>query len=131
MSMSQSNTKKATMTLEPGVVSLAQLRDIYINHCSFDLYEQAWEDIDTSAIAVQKIVDKGDAAYGINTGFGLLAQTRVEDDQLALLQRNLVLSHCTGVGKLIDSAAVRLIIALKVISLSQGCLLYTSPSPRD
>ena len=62
--MSQSNTKKETITLEPGVVSLAQLRDIYINHCSFDLYEQAWEDIDTSAIAVQKIVDKGDAAYG-------------------------------------------------------------------
>ena len=73
-----------------------------------------------AAIAVQKIVDKGDAAYGINTGFGLLAQTRVEDDQLALLQRNLVLSHCTGVGQLIDAAAVRLIIALKVISLSQG-----------
>jgi histidine ammonia-lyase len=70
-------------------VSLAQLRDIYINQCSFELYEQAWEDIDTSAIAVQKIVDKGDTAYGINTGFGLLAQTRVEDDQLALLQRNL------------------------------------------
>ena len=85
--MSQSNTKKARMTLEPGVMSLAQLRDVYINHCSFDLNEQAWEDIDTSAIAVQKIVDKGDAAYGINTGFGLLAQTRVEDDQLALLQR--------------------------------------------
>ena len=49
-----------------------------------------------------------------------MAQTRVEDGQLALLQRNLVLSHCTGVGKLIDPAAVRLIIALKVISLSQG-----------
>ena len=48
--MPQSNTKKETITLEPGVVSLAQLRDIYINHCSFDLYEQAWEDIDTLSL---------------------------------------------------------------------------------
>jgi histidine ammonia-lyase len=118
--MAQSTTQTDTITLEPGLVSLAQLRNIYTSHRPFELYKLAWEDIETSAIAVQKIVDKGDAAYGINTGFGLLAQTRVEDEQLALLQRNLVLSHCTGVGQLIDAAAVRLIIALKVISLSQG-----------
>jgi histidine ammonia-lyase len=118
--MAQSISPTDTITLEPGLVSLAQLRNIYTSHRSFELYKLAWEDIETSAIAVQKIVDKGDAAYGINTGFGLLAQTRVEDEQLALLQRNLVLSHCTGVGQLIDAAAVRLIIALKVISLSQG-----------
>jgi histidine ammonia-lyase len=95
--MAQSTTQTDKITLEPGLVSLAQLRNIYTSHRSFELYKLAWEDIETSAIAVQKIVDKGDAAYGINTGFGLLAQTRVEDEQLALLQRNLVLSHCTGV----------------------------------
>ena len=118
--MAQSTTQTDTITLEPGLVFLAQLRNIYTSHRPFELYKLAWEDIETSAIAVQKIVDKGDAAYGINTGFGLLAQTRIEDEQLALLQRNLVLSHCSGVGPLIDAATVRLIIALKVISLSQG-----------
>lgn len=56
--MTQFIRKKHTITLQPGLVSLAQLRDIYINQCSFELYEQAWKDIDTSAIAVQKIVDR-------------------------------------------------------------------------
>ena len=118
--MPQFMTENNTITLEPGVVSLAQLRDFYINHCPFKLYPDAWNDINKSAAAVQNIVDKGSAAYGINTGFGLLAKTRVENDQLGVLQRNLVLSHCTGVGQLIDHAVVRLIIILKIISLSQG-----------
>jgi histidine ammonia-lyase len=118
--MPQFMTENNTITLEAGVVSLAQLRDFYINHCPFKLHPDAWNDINKSAAAVQNIVDKGSAAYGINTGFGLLAKTRVENDQLGVLQRNLVLSHCTGVGQLIDHAVVRLIIILKIISLSQG-----------
>ena len=113
--MPQFMTENNTITLEPGVVSLAQLRDFYINHCPFKLHPDAWNDINKSAAAVQNIVDKGSAAYGINTGFGLLAKTRVENDQLGVLQRNLVLSHCTGVGQLIDHAVVRLIIILKII----------------
>ena len=53
---------------------------------------------------VGRIVSAGDAAYGINTGFGLLAQTRIPDDQLALLQRNLLLSHAAGVGEPLPDA---------------------------
>ena len=63
--------------------------------------------IAAAAALVGQIVSAGDAAYGINTGFGLLAQTRIPDDQLALLQRNLLLSHAAGVGEPLSDAVVR------------------------
>ena len=69
---------------------------------------------------VDKIVAAGDAAYGINTGFGLLAQTRIPTDQLAQLQRNLLLSHAAGIGPALPDAVVRLILALKVNALARG-----------
>src|SRR5580658_10351511 len=69
---------------------------------------------------VDDIIAKGDAAYGINTGFGLLAQTRIPDEQLDLLQRNLLLSHAAGVGDALPDAVVRLILALKINALARG-----------
>ena len=63
----------------------------------------------------------GDApAYGINTGFGLLAQTRIPAAQRTLLQKNIILSHSTGVGPLLDDSIVRLMLVLKLASLLQG-----------
>jgi histidine ammonia-lyase len=56
----------------------------------------------------------------VNTGFGRLAQTRIPDDQLKLLQRNLVLSHSAGVGEILTDNVVRLIIALKAAGLARG-----------
>ena len=46
----------------------------------------------------------GRTVYGVNTGFGLLAQTRIPDDRLAELQRNLILSHSCGLGEALDRA---------------------------
>ncbi len=69
---------------------------------------------------VDKIVASGDVAYGINTGFGLLAQTRIPNEQLELLQRNLLLSHAAGVGDALPDAVVRLILALKINALARG-----------
>jgi len=59
-------------------------------------------------------------AYGINTGFGLLANTRIPAAQRTLLQRNIILSHSSGVGPLLDDAIVRLTLVLKLASLLQG-----------
>ncbi|MCS5593533.1 MAG: aromatic amino acid lyase, partial [Porticoccaceae bacterium] len=74
--------KSIPINLAPGEVSLGELRDIYTRHAPFNLKHGAWANIDVSCKAVADIVAKGDAAYGINTGFGLLAQTRIADDQL-------------------------------------------------
>ncbi len=73
-----------------------------------------------AAALVDTIVARGEAAYGINTGFGLLAQTRIAADQLELLQRNLLLSHAAGIGEPLPDAVVRLILALKINSLARG-----------
>src|SRR5271163_1933649 len=73
-----------------------------------------------AADLVDKIIATGDAAYGINTGFGLLAQTRIPTEQLELLQSNLLLSHAAGVGDALPDPVVRLILALKINALARG-----------
>jgi histidine ammonia-lyase len=76
--------------------------------------------VERSAAAVAAILSRGAAAYGINTGFGKLAQTRIADADLERLQRNLVLSHAAGVGTPLPDPVVRLMLALKLASLARG-----------
>ncbi|MFL6663321.1 MAG: aromatic amino acid lyase, partial [Rhizobacter sp.] len=76
--------------------------------------------IDEGVRAVLELVSRHDAVYGINTGFGKLAQTRIADDQLAQLQKNLVLSHSAGVGAPLAAPVVRLMLLLKAASLAHG-----------
>jgi histidine ammonia-lyase len=106
--------------MRAGEFTLADLRRIYESPVKLTLRDPDKARIAASSALVDKIVAAGDAAYGINTGFGLLAQTRIADDQLALLQRNLILSHAAGVGEALDDAVVRLILALKVNALARG-----------
>lgn len=74
--------------------------------------------------ASRKVVDdllaRGEVAYGLNTGFGRLANRRIEPDQVRELQRNLILSHCAGMGPYLPDRAVRAMIALRVNALAQG-----------
>jgi histidine ammonia-lyase len=72
------------------------------------------------AAAVARLVDRGKTVYGLNTGFGLLAATRIPREQINALQRNLVLSHAAGTGALLDDSIVRLVLVLKIASLVKG-----------
>ncbi|MEO0998916.1 MAG: histidine ammonia-lyase, partial [Pseudomonadota bacterium] len=76
--------------------------------------------LQSSADAVAAIVESGVTVYGINTGFGVLAQTHIEPDKLAELQSNLVHSHACGLGQPLPDRVVRLILALKAIGLARG-----------
>ncbi len=109
-----------TITLRPGHLSLADLRRIWQQPVSLELDERWNPAILAAAEAVQRIVARGAAAYGINTGFGLLARTRIPDADLQQLQRNLILSHCVGTGPLLADHVVRLALALKIGSLARG-----------
>ncbi|TWI66217.1 histidine ammonia-lyase [Pseudoduganella lurida] len=109
-----------TLVLHPGRLALADLRAAWSAHTPIALAAEAYAQIDASAQAVQAIVRKGDAAYGINTGFGLLAKTRIPDDQLEKLQRNLILSHSVGTGDLLPDPVVRLLLLTKIGSLARG-----------
>jgi histidine ammonia-lyase len=108
-----------TIVLEPGEVSLAQWRAIYRGD-SASLAAHGAARIQESAAAVQRILDRNEPVYGINTGFGRLAQVRIGNEDLAALQRNIVLSHCAGVGEPLAVPIARLMIALKLASLAQG-----------
>ena len=73
-----------------------------------------------SANTVARIVDSGVPVYGINTGFGKLANTHINVADLGALQRNLVLSHAAGVGEPTPASVTRLMMALKIASLARG-----------
>lgn len=107
-------------TLEPGALTLADLRAAWADHFPIALSANAAAPIAASAALVDDIVAKGDPAYGINTGFGILAKAHIPNDQLAQLQRNLILSHAVGTGELISDHIVRLILLTKIGSLARG-----------
>jgi histidine ammonia-lyase len=96
------------------------LRRIYERPTTLRLGQDDRGRIQAAAALVDKIASLGEAAYGINTGFGLLAQTRIPGAQLELLQRNLLLSHAAGVGEALADGVVRLILALKINALARG-----------
>ena len=118
--MTTSPQSDKRLVLQPGRAGLGELRRILAAPTELLLHDDARTAIDRSVATVQKVLDGGQIAYGINTGFGLLAQTRIEPDRLSELQRKLVLSHAAGTGELLDDDVVRLIVALKVLSLARG-----------
>jgi histidine ammonia-lyase len=114
------STCEQNWTLTPGAMTLADLRAVWAAPVAITLADSAWPAIEASAAAVRAIVAKGEAAYGINTGFGILAKTRIADDKLEQLQRNLILSHAVGTGALLDDGVVRLVMLMKIGSLARG-----------
>jgi len=106
-------------TIRPGNVSLAQWRNIW--HGAVPVLDPACAPaIESGAAVVAGIIDRREPVYGINTGFGKLAQVRIDAADLTELQRNIVLSHAAGVGEPVSEPVVRLIMALKLGSLGQG-----------
>src|ERR1700722_20071082 len=99
---------------------LADLRRIYTAGARVTLDPGALAAVEQSHAATLRIAAADTPAYGINTGFGLLANTRIPAAQRTLLQRNIILSHSAGVGPLLDDSIVRLTLVLKLASLVQG-----------
>lgn len=108
------------LTLKPGAVTLAELRRIYREELPVTLDRSAKPAIDTSAAIIAKAARDDTPVYGVNTGFGKLASIRIPPEDTATLQRNLILSHCAGVGETIPRNITRLMMALKLLSLGRG-----------
>lgn len=101
-------------------LSLTVLRRVYEAPEAFAVSDEALARVDAGAKIIADIVARGDTVYGVNTGFGLLANTSIAKGDLEALQRNLVLSHACGVGPLLSDDVVRLVLVLKAASLSRG-----------
>ncbi len=109
-----------TITLHPGRVTLTDLARIYWQSESVVLDRSFDAGIERAAARIAAIAAGNEAVYGINTGFGKLASIKIDAADTATLQRNLILSHCCGVGQPLTENIVRLIMALKLISLGRG-----------
>jgi histidine ammonia-lyase len=101
-------------------LTLSDLRAIARENPRLELDADCLPALRAGFASVERIVASGKPAYGINTGFGRLSQTRIPAEELAELQTNIVLSHAAGTGPILDDAAVRLILALKVSALASG-----------
>ena len=109
-----------TLAIGTSPLSLADLRRIYKNEVDVALDAAAMPALNASRAIVQRIADADEPVYGINTGFGKLAQTRIAHERLAELQRNLVLSHSAGIGPPLSPSVVRLVLVTKAAGLSRG-----------
>src|SRR3954463_5639910 len=109
-----------TITLHPGAVPLSDLATIYWQKSAVRLDRSFDAGIERAAARIAEIAAGNAPVYGINTGFGKLASIKIDRADVATLQRNLILSHCCGVGQPLAENIVRLIMALKLVSLGRG-----------
>ena len=107
------------MRINPQEVALDDLRQLWAG-AEFQLDDASLQRVADAAASVERIVAGGETVYGVNTGFGLLANTRIPDDRLAELQTNLILSHSAGLGEPFPRAVTRLMIILKLLGLGRG-----------
>src|SRR6476660_5015776 len=107
------------MKLDPATIDLATLRKLWVgSEASLD--DASIQRVANAAASVERIVAGGETVYGVNTGFGLLANTRIPDDRLIELQTNLILSHSAGLGEPFPRHVTRLMIVLKLLGLGRG-----------
>ncbi len=107
-------------TLTPGQLTLSDCRAFFRQHRPMALEQNAYSGMQAASDTVSDVLRQGRTVYGINTGFGLLANTRIEEDELELLQRSIVLSHAAGIGAFMQPSTVRLLMLLKINSLARG-----------
>jgi histidine ammonia-lyase len=111
--------QNAAIVVTPGTVGLDDLACV-LEGAPVVLDASFWPRVEAAAEIVAKAARADTPVYGINTGFGKLASKRIPPDQTARLQRNLILSHCCGVGQPTPEPIVRLMMALKIVSLGRG-----------
>ena len=109
-----------SIVIQPGQLTLAQLRDVQRQHIPISLSPDAHDAIHQAEQVVLDVIAQDRTVYGINTGFGLLANTKIDVSELELLQRSIVLSHAAGIGNFMSEDVVRLLLLLKINSLSRG-----------
>ena len=106
--------------LVPGALTLEALLAIHAGGVQLKLDDACRPGIRASQQVVQRAADGDAPVYGVNTGFGKLANKRISKEQLATLQCNLIRSHCVGVGEPLSAPVMRLMLALKAASLARG-----------
>ncbi|MDS9466463.1 histidine ammonia-lyase [Paracoccus sp. MBLB3053] len=108
------------LILIPGETTLAQLESVWREGHAVRLADSARPGIAASAARIAAAASGDVPVYGVNTGFGKLASIKIKSEDTATLQRNLILSHCCGVGEPVEPETTRLLMVLKLLSLGRG-----------
>lgn len=113
-------TTKKKFILQPGKLSFSDIRILLDKNTYLELQPSCYSNIAASEKVIATVLEQNKTIYGVNTGFGSLANTKIKTQDLAELQRCLVLSHAAGTGELFSDETVQLILALKINSLARG-----------
>ncbi len=108
------------ISLVPGQVSLMQLSSIYWDEADVALDPSCRRQVEQAAARIAQAAQGSDPVYGVNTGFGKLASHKIAPEDTSTLQRNLILSHCCGVGPAVPHRLARLMMSLKLLSFGRG-----------
>jgi histidine ammonia-lyase len=108
------------ITLILGEVTLFQFEQIWRCNHAIAMHSDTKAPVEAAAAFVCEAAASGVAVYGVNTGFGKLANVTITEDQTATLQRNPELSDCCGVGETLEASTIRLMMVLKLLSLGRG-----------
>lgn len=109
-----------TFILSAGDLNLSSIRELHLNKPTIQLETVCYENIEKAAETVKQLLEHEQPIYGINTGFGVLANKKIPHDQLQQLQHNLIVSHASGVGDFLSDDIVALVLLLKINSLARG-----------
>jgi len=89
-------------------------------HVRGELSPEVIEKVRASEQHIADIVSANKTVYGVNTGFGILANTRISEEDTQTLQHKILQSHSVGVGKPVPAAIARLMLVTKIHALAQG-----------
>lgn len=101
-------------------LSLSSLKPVYEGPVKVELTEQAISNIESGHQVIVDAIERGQVVYGVNTGFGKLADRRISHEDLAELQKRSVLSHMVGVGDPLPDHIVRAVLVIKLMGLARG-----------
>jgi len=117
--MDEGKTVK-NVTIRGEGLTIEQLELVALKSANVSVAKSAVKAMNRSHKTVQEIIKRGDAVYGVNTGFGKFSEVRITPEQLETLQVNLVRSHACGVGSPLPASVVRMILVMKANALSKG-----------
>jgi histidine ammonia-lyase len=120
----EDSKEKKIVYLDGETLSLETLYEIGNNtNIEVRIHKDAQSRINESRDIIDDFIKKGETKYGINTGFGNFAETKIDSDKLLLLQKNLITSHAIGVGPILELEKSRRLVALRINALCKGKIL--------
>ena len=108
------------ITLTGKALTLDQLRETWLGPINVSVSDGVRDRVAASNAVISEVLARGEQVYGVNTGFGLLANVSISEDELDHLQDNLIRSHAVGVGKALPDEIVRLVMLMKIEALTKG-----------